>query len=83
MNKARDLYLKCYGVMYNIDQMLKDWGIDCICWWWWHAPMRHGKAITLCRIWQMYVECASGTVKPEQKVESPLSSPNFELKMEK
>jgi len=31
MNKARELYLKCYGAVDKIDRMLKDWGIDYIC----------------------------------------------------
>ena len=81
MNEGRELYLKCYGAVDKVDQMLKDWGIDYICWRWWQAPMRHGKALALCMAWQMYVDCASGDVDPDWKLDKPLTSPKFRLRM--
>ena len=45
--------------------------------------MRHGKAIAKCQAWEMYKECASGTIDPEWKLDSPLSSPNFRSKLDK
>jgi len=83
MNEARELYLKTYGSIDKIDQMLKDWKIDYICYKWWHAPRRHGHALALCQSWQMYLECASGTVDPEWKLDKPLDCPQFRLKMGK
>ena len=32
MNKGRDLYLKIYGDVDKVDQMLKDWGLRCVMW---------------------------------------------------
>ena len=51
MNKGRELYLKLYGAVDKVDQMLKVWGLDYVCWKWWHTPMRHGKAIVLTMTW--------------------------------
>ena len=81
MNEARELYLKMYGAVDKVDQMLKDWGFNYICWRWWHAPMRHGKALALCMAWQMYSDCASGEVDPDWKLDKPLTSPKFRLRM--
>ena len=81
MNESRELYLKLYGAVDKIDQMLKDWGIDYICWRWWQAPMKHGKALALCMSWQMYRDCASGEVDPDWKLDKPLTSPQFRLNM--
>ena len=38
MNKGCELYLKLYGTVDTVDQMLKDWGLDYVCWKWWYAP---------------------------------------------
>ena len=81
MNEGRELYLKLYGAVDKIDQLLNNWGINYICWRWWHAPMRHGKGLALCMAWQMYLECTSGSVDPDWKVDEPLSSPDFRQKM--
>ena len=34
MKEGRELYLKCYGLVNKVDQMLKDWGIGYIYWRW-------------------------------------------------
>ena len=32
MNKGSELYLKLYGTGDKVDQLLKDWGLDYVCW---------------------------------------------------
>lgn len=77
MNEARQLYLKLYGTVDRIDQMLKEWGINYITWRWWHAPMRHGKGLALSMAYQMYSECAAGDLNPLWKVDKPMRPPEF------
>lgn len=81
MNEARDLYLKTYGGVDKIDQMLKEWGLDYITWRWWHAPMRHAKSLTYVMVYQMYVDCASGEVDPDWKLEKPMTHGEFRQKL--
>ncbi len=77
MNEARELYLKTYSAVDEIDQMLKEWGIFDQTLRWWHAPMRLGKAIALCMAYEIYKMCTEGVVDPGWKIEKPLSGPQF------
>jgi hypothetical protein len=77
MNEARDFYLKTYGGVDKLDQMLEKWGLRYVTWRWWHAPMQHGKAIGFCTAYQLYRECALGDVMPHWKVDKPMSGPMF------
>ena len=47
MNEARETYLKMYSAIDKIDQMLLGWDVKYKSWRWWHAPMRHAKAIAM------------------------------------
>ena len=77
MNEGRETYLKNYSAVDKLDQMLKEWLINYITWRWWHAPMRHGKAIAMCMAYQMYEQCAEGGVDPDWKLEKPMSAIAF------
>ena len=82
MNEARETYLKNYSAVDKIDQMLLGWDVTYKSWKWWHAPMRHGKAIALSMAYQLYLQCAEGGVDPEWKV-TPVSGPQFCQKLSK
>ena len=77
MNEAREFYLKIYGGVDKLDQMLEKWKLLYPTWRWWHAPMQHGKAIAYCTAYEMYKECAVGKVAPIWKVEKPMTGPQF------
>jgi hypothetical protein len=80
MCNARDLYLKNYSAVDKIDQALINWRVTYRSWRWWHAPMRHGKAIAMSMAYQIYLQCAEGGVDPEWKVR-PVSGPMFKQRM--
>ena len=73
MNEAREFYLKIYGGVDKLDQMLEKWDLLYPTWRWWHVPMQHGKAIGYCTAYEMYNECALGMVAPQWKVEKPMN----------
>ena len=81
MNEARDLYLFLYGGVDKIDQMLKEWNTDYVTWRWWHAPMKHFKSITGVMAYQMYLDCASGELDADWKVDKPMSHVSFRQKL--
>ncbi len=76
MNEAQETYLKNYSVVDKIDQMLLGWDLTYRSWRWWHAPIRHAKAIAMSMAYSLYLHCAEGTVDPESKV-TPVSGPRF------
>ena len=53
MNEGREFYLKVYGGVDKLDQMLKDWGLRYVTWRWWHALLAHGQAIAYTQAWKM------------------------------
>ena len=55
MNEPRDTYLKTYSAVDKIDQTLLNYDINYRCWKWWHAPMRHAKAIAMSMAYNIYV----------------------------
>ena len=57
--------------------MLKEWKLDYISWKWWHALMRHGKAIGYCQAYFMYCECTEGGLNRLWKLENPMSPGEF------
>ena len=81
MNEGRESYLKNYSAVDKIDQELGEWALNYFTWKWWHASMRHGKAIGYSQAYHLYCHCAEGTVRPEWKVEKPLSAPEFRAKL--
>jgi hypothetical protein len=80
MNEAQETYLKNYSAFDKIDQMLLGWDFTYRSWRWWHAPIRHAKAIAMSMAYSLYLQCAKGTVYPELKV-TPVSGPRFWQKM--
>ena len=80
MCNARELYLKNYSAVDKIDQALINWRVTYRSWKWWHAPMRHGKAIAMSMAYQIYLQCAEGGVDADWKV-TPVSGPLFKKKM--
>jgi hypothetical protein len=80
MNEARETYLKTYSAVDKIDQMLLGWDIKYKSWRWWHAPMRHVKAIAMSMAYSLYLQCAEGSVDPDWKVVA-VSGPRFWQKM--
>ena len=80
MCNARELYLKNYSAVDKIDQALINWRVTYRSWRWWHAPMRHGKAIAMSMAYRLYLQCAEGGVDPEWKVR-PVSGPAFKHRM--
>ena len=76
MNEARETYLKTYSAVDKIDQMLLEWNLKYVTWKWWHAPLRHGKAIAMSMAYSLHKLCAEGDVDPEWKV-PVISGPKF------
>jgi hypothetical protein len=76
MNEARETYLKAYSAIDKIDQMLLGWDIKYKSWRWWHAPMRHAKAIAMSMEYSLYLQCAESSVDPDWKVVA-VSGPRF------
>ncbi len=76
MNEARETYLKTYSAIDKIDQMFLGWDIKYKSWRWWHAPMRHAKAIAMSMAYSVYLQCAEGSVDPDWKVVA-VSEPRF------
>ena len=80
MNEARDTYLKTYSAVDKIDQTLLNYNINYRSWKWWHAPMRHAKAITMSMAYNIYVQCCEGGVDPEWKMK-PVTSTRFKQEL--
>jgi hypothetical protein len=59
MNEACETYLKTYSAVDKIDQMLLGWDVKYKSWRWWHAPMRHAKAIAMSMAYSL---CVCGCV---------------------
>ncbi len=76
MNEAREAYLKTYSAVDKIDQMLLGWDIKYKSQMWWHAPMRHAKAIAMSMAYSLHLQCAEGSVDPDWKVVA-VSGPMF------
>ena len=73
MNDARHLYLQTYGVVDNVDKMIKFSRMKLCSWKYWHAAMLHAKAMGLVVAYDMYLECAEGKINPRWKVSKPMS----------
>ena len=65
MNDARHLYLKTYGQIDTIDQMIRRCRIGYQCCKYWHSAMNHGIALAVVTAYDIYLECASGSLNPE------------------
>ena len=80
MNEPRETYLKTYSAVDKIDQTLLSYNINYRCWKWWHAPMRHAKAIAMSMAYNLYLQCSEGGVDPDWEVK-PVSSTQFKQKL--
>jgi len=80
MNEARDTYLKTYSAVDKIDQTLLNYNINYRSWKWWHAPMRHAKAIAMSMAYNLYVQCCEGNVDPEWTMKA-VSSTRFKQEL--
>jgi hypothetical protein len=76
MNEAHETYMKMYSAINKIDQMLLEWDAKYKSWRWWHAPMRHEKAIAMSMAYSLYLQCAEGSVDPDWQVVA-VSGPRF------
>jgi hypothetical protein len=80
MNEARETYLKMCSANDKIDQMLLGWDVKYKSWRWWHAPMKHAKAIAMSMAYSLYPQRAEGSVDSDWKV-VPVSGPRFRQKI--
>ncbi len=73
MTEPRDTYLKMNSTLHNYD-------INNHCWKWWHALMRHAKAIAMSMAHDIYLQCSEGGVHPNWQVK-PVSYTQFKQKL--
>ena len=64
MNEARDLHLKTYGRVDVMDHYIKNTGMFCRSWKYWHSAVLHSKAMAIAVAHDMYLECAEGQLDP-------------------
>ena len=81
MNDARSLYLATYGVIDNIDKMIKFSQMKLCSWKYWHAAMLHAKKMVGVIAYDMYLECCEGKLNPLWHVKKPLTFWQFRDKL--
>ena len=81
MNDARVLYLSTYGVIDNVDKMIKFSQMKLCSWKYWHAAMLHAKKMVGVIAYDMYLECCEGKINPLWKVDKPLNFWQFRDKL--
>ena len=81
MNDARALYLATYGIIDNVDKMIKFSNMKLCSWKYWHAAMLHAKKMVGVIAYDMYLECCEGKLNSLWKVEKPLSFWQFRDKL--
>lgn len=82
-NEARQLYLKTYWAVDNVDHMIKNAAISYKCWKYWHAPFNHAHAMVVIAAYDMYKYCCEGLGDPSWFVEESkrMSFREFRLKL--
>ena len=73
MNEARALYLATYGIIDNVDKLIKFSRMSYCSWKYWHAAMLHAKAMTVVVAYDMYREVSEGNLNPSWKIQKPMS----------
>ena len=73
MNDARALYLASYGIIDNVDKLVKFSRMQYCSWKYWHAAMLHAKAMVGIIAYDMYMECCEGKLDPSWKIKKPLT----------
>jgi len=74
---ARQLYLGSYGQIDTIDSLIARCNIQYRCRKYWHSEMLHGVSLGIVTAYDMYKECASGSLCEEWKVEKPMTFHQF------
>jgi len=77
MNEARDLYLKTYGAIDRMDHLIQNCNMKYRTWKYWHSGMIHGNALAVVVAYDFYLEACTGHLRPEWKVEKPVSFYRF------
>ena len=72
MNEAREVYLKTYNAIDQLDHLIQNCKIFMKSWKYWHAPFNHVLAMAVVVAYDTYLEVAEGKVNPAWKVENPL-----------
>jgi len=67
MNEGRDYYLKSYGKLDTIGGMLRMYRIFYKSWKYWHNSKNHGLGFALLTMYDIYRECAEGSLDQEWK----------------
>ena len=83
INEGRQLYLKSYYCVDNLDASLEKSKMYYYSWKHWHMAMLHDKKIAISVAYSMYIEVAEGNLDPAWKVDSPLSFWDFRDKLSK
>ena len=73
MNEARQLYLKSYFRVDNLDAALQKCNMYYRSWKYWHMAMLHAKKIAIATSYAMYKEACEGNLNPDWKIENPVS----------
>ena len=81
MNDARALYLATYGIIDNVDKLIKYSNMSICSWKYWHAAMLHAKKMVCVIAYDMYLECSEGNLNPLWKVKKPLTYWQFRDKL--
>ena len=69
MNNARLLYLKTYGQIDTMDQLIGHCNMYNRSWKYWHAAKNHAMALAIVVAYEMYLECAQGELRQEWKID--------------
>ena len=83
MNDSRSLYLASYGIIDNVDKLIKFSGMKYCSWKYWHASMLHVKAMAGTVAYDMYLECCEGKLNPLWYVKKPMTFWQFRDKLGK
>ena len=81
MNEARQLYLKSYYRVDNLDSCLQKCKMYYRSWKYWHMAMLHAKKIAVAVAYSIYIEVTEGNLDPSWKVEKPISFWDFRDKL--
>lgn len=78
MNHARRIYLSTYNGVDVLDHLIKNTRLFYQTWRYWHSPKNHALSIAIACAYDIYRECCEGEIESEWKVESPVSSWDFQ-----
>lgn len=76
-NNKRGLYLGSYYKIDSTDASMSRCDIQYRSWKFWHSAMNHGLALAVVTAYDMYMECASGSLCNAWKVDQPMTFHEF------